>query len=526
VSAQDDTLDLVRGVAVADIPDGGLLGGTVGGEAVMLARWTDDAGRVQISALDATCTHNGAALPNGIRTGNRVHCPFHHACFDLRTGEAELQPAYLPLRQWHVRVADGIAHVSAAAPAGAPAGTTGPVPGPAERVDNTRGVRRVVVLGGGAAGFAAVERLRRVGYDADVTLLSAEPHVPVDRTKLSKAYLSGQAGAEALPLLPESWYADHGVGLRLSTRAAAIDLAGHSVTLADASSVPFDALVLATGAEPKRPSVPGFDRPDVFVLRSVADADAIIAAAGVARRIVVLGSGFVGLETAAAMRDRGIEVTVVSPQPVPLVAQIGEDLGHLVHAVHVGHGVGFRTGTAAAWTGEELQLEDGTAVPADAVVLGMGVVPRSQLAEAAGLAVDDGVLVDGYGETAYAGVFAAGDVARFPDPLTGRPIRVEHWAQAERAGALAAINLLGGAQPSIEPPYFWSRHWTLNIRYAGHAESTRDAAIDGSITERDAVVRYSEGGRVTAVAGVGRDREVLQLEDSLLRAPPPEPPAA
>lgn len=519
MNAQDETLDLARGVAVADIPDSGLLAGAVGGEKVMLARWTDDAGRVQISALDATCTHNGAALPNGIRTGDSVRCPFHHGCFDLRTGEAVLQPAFLPLRQWHVRVADGIAHVSAAAPAGAPTGTTGPVPGPAERVENTREVRRVVVLGGGAAGFATVERLRRVGYDADLTLLSAEPHVPVDRTKLSKAYLSGQAGAESLPLLPESWYVDHGVGLRLSTRASALDLAGRSVTLADGSVVAFDALVLATGGEPKRPSVPGFDRSDVFVLRSVADADAIIAAAGVARRIVVVGSGFIGLETAAAMRDRGIEVTVVSPEGVPLVAQIGADLGHLVHAVHVGHGVAFRTGKAAAWTGEELRLEDGSSVPADAVVLGMGVAPRTELAEAAGLAVDDGVVVDAFGETAHAGVFAAGDVARFPDPLTGRAIRVEHWAQAERAGALAAVNLLGGAQPGTEPPYFWSKHWTLNIRYSGHAESTNDAAIDGSVTERDAVVRYSEGGRVTAVAGVGRDREVLELEESLLRAP-------
>jgi len=255
VSSQDDTLDLSRGVALADIPDGGLLAGQVGGEPVMLARYTDDAGRVQLTALDASCIHAGASLPTGIRTGNLVRCPFHHACFDLRSGEAVLAPAYQPLRRWHIRIADGVAHVSAA-PAGAPSGTTGPVPGQPERVDNTRGVRRVVVVGGGAAGFAAVERLRRAGYDADLSLLSAESNVPLDRTKLSKAYLSGQVDAAALPLLPQSWYADAGVQLRLGASVSALDLPGRSVSLDDGSVVPFDALVLATGAEPNRPDLP------------------------------------------------------------------------------------------------------------------------------------------------------------------------------------------------------------------------------------------------------------------------------
>lgn len=521
----DDQLDLARGVALADIPDGGVLAGTVGGEPVMLARWTDDAGRVQLSALDATCTHNGAALPDGIRTGDVVRCPFHHACFDLRSGEATLAPAYLPLRRWAVRVQDGVAHVSQAPPDGpaeagtGPAGQVGPAPGTPERVANTRGVRRVVVVGGGAAGFAAVERLRRVGYDGSLTMVSGEPAPPIDRTKLSKAYLSGQAGGGGLPLLPDDWYGAHDVDVRLGTTAESLDLADHSLSLSDGSELGFDALVLATGAEPTRPPLPGFDRPEVFVLRTRADSDAIIAAAGVAERVVVVGSGFIGLETAAALRDRGVAVTVVAPADTPLVSQLGADLGALVKGVHVGHGVSFVTGRAAAWTGDVLELEDGDPVPADAVVLGLGVTPRTGLAETAGLAVDDGIVVDRFGETAHRGVFAAGDVARFPDPLTGRSIRVEHWAQAERSGALAAVNLLGGEQPLDEPPYFWSKHWALNIRYSGHAESTRDAAIDGSLPERSAVVRYTEDGRVTAVAGVGRDREVLQLEEELLRRP-------
>lgn len=517
--AEHEVLDLGRGVALADIPDGGLLAGEVGGEPVMLARWTDDAGRVQVSALDATCTHSGGSLPAGIRTGDLVRCPFHHACFDLRSGEALLAPAIEPLRRWAVRVSDGVAHVSAAAPVGAPAGTTGPVPGIPESVDNSRGVRHVVVVGGGAAGLATVEKLRRVGYDGSLALVSTEDDVPLDRTKLSKAYLSGQAGADALPLLPATWFAEHDVELHLGTRAESIDLAAHTVRLGDGAELGYDALVLATGGEPNRPDIPGFDRSDAFTLRTKGDADAIIAAAGVADRIAVVGNNFIGLEVAAALRDRGVEVTVVGQSEIPLAGALGPDLGALVKSVHIGHGVHFVTGEAAGWTGTALELADGRTVPADAVVIGMGVTPRTGLAEAAGLTVDDGVVVDAYGETAHAGVFAAGDVARYPDPLTGRPIRVEHWAVAERAGALAAVNLLGGLQPMLEPAYFWSKHWALNIRYAGHAESVADQEIEGSITERNAVVRYSEDGRVTAVAGVGRDHEVLVLEEQLLREP-------
>lgn len=519
MSSPNDALDLSRGVALADIPDEGLLAGAVGDQPVMLARFVDDAGRVQITALDATCTHAGAPLPNGIRTGDLVRCPFHHACFDLRSGEALLPPAYEPLRRWHVRIADGVAHVSAAAPDGAPAGATGPVPGEPERVDNTRGVRRVVVVGGGAAGFAAVERLRRAGYDGQLSLLSGEPQLPVDRTKLSKAYLSGQAGAASLPLLEESWYADHGIEVRLSARVTALDLPGHSVSLADGSVVPFDALVLATGAEATRLRLPGFDRPEVFTLRTVADADAIIAAAGVARHIAIVGSGFIGMEVAAAMRERDLAVTVVSPAEVPLAGPLGEDLGRLVLSLHIGHGVHFVTGEPAGWTGDELRLTDGRSVAADAVLVGMGVSPRTELAERAGLRTDDGIVVDMTGETEHAGVFAAGDVARFPDPLTGRMIRVEHWAQAQRAGSTAAVNLLGGQQPLLEPPYFWSKHYSSNIRYSGHAVDTSRVEIDGSLTERSAVVRYLEDGRVTALAGIGRDQQILRLEQELLRGP-------
>lgn len=516
--SEEEAPDLAAGVAVDDLPEAGMLGGRVGDDDVLLARVGGGPGAPEIVAWDAKCTHVGASLPSGLRRGDLVHCPFHHACFSLRTGEAVFAPAFAPLGRWDVEVADGRVRVVGRAAAPAP-----------RQVENTRGVRRVVVIGGGAAGYAAVERLRRVGYDGALTLVSREPQVPVDRTKLSKAYLGGQADRDGLPLAPADWYADADVDLRLGVEVASVDPAGHTVLLADGTALAFDALLLATGAEPSRPELPGFDRPDVHLLRTVADADAVIAAAlgakaDAAGGVVVLGAGFIGLETAAAMRDRGVEVTVVSLPGEPLAASLGDALGGLVRSVHVEHGVRFVSGTAASWDGSALRLEDGTAVPGSVLVVGAGVRPRTALAEAAGLAVDNGILVDAFGETAVPGVFAAGDVARFPDPATGSPIRVEHWAVAGRAGALAAENLLGAGRPLDEPPFFWSKHFDLNIRFSGYAGPVgpdgATAVVEGSLADRDAVVRYTVAGRLAAVATVGRDHECLEIEDAQLRPSP------
>lgn len=519
----DEPIDLSAGVALADIPADGLLAAQLDDAQLMLARWTDSAGREHVSALDAVCTHSGAKLPTGVRVGDTVHCPFHHACFDLRTGEATVAPAYKPLKRWQADIDGDVVHVRDAAPEDEP-GAAGspqsePMPGTPERVDNLRGVERVVVIGGGAAGFATVERLRRAAYTGVITLVSGEPQLPIDRTLLSKGYLDGSASAGKLPLLPDDWYGQHDVDARIGVRATAIDTAERVVTLDSGDEVGYDALVLATGATPDRPELPGFDRDDVFVLRGVADSQAIIAAASAAKRVIVFGSGFIGLEVAAAMRTRELDVTVVSRSELPLQRQLGDALAGMVKSLHEQQGVEFVTGSATSWDGSTLQLQDGGQVQGDLLVVGLGVSPSTELAEAAGLAVTDGVVVDAYGETTVRGVFAAGDIARFPDPVTGRLIRVEHWAQAERAGALAAINLLGGQQPLSEPPFFWSKHYSANLRITGHAESVEDAEVEGSLDDRSAVVRFTEHGRVTSIAGVGQDHRVLELEEELLRQP-------
>jgi NADPH-dependent 2,4-dienoyl-CoA reductase/sulfur reductase-like enzyme/nitrite reductase/ring-hydroxylating ferredoxin subunit len=504
----DDAPDLTAGVALTDIPADGLLAGRVGDADVMLAAWTDGFGRWQVSALDAACTHRGASLPNGLRVGDSVVCPFHHACFDLRTGEATSAPAIEPLGRWQATLENGRVTVSPAAPA----------PGTPTRVDNDRGVTRVVVLGGGAGGFAAVERLRRVGYDGALAMVSGEAGLPLDRTDLSKGYLAGAKQAGDLPLKPADWYAEHDVETHLGVTATALDVAEHLVSLSDGSELTYDALVLATGSAPVRPNLPGFDRDDVLLLRTQQDADAIVAASE-GRRVVVVGHGFIGLEVAGALRQRDVDVTVVAPGDVPMVSQLGEDLGRVVRALHEEHGTRFVDGRAAGWDGEQLQLEEGDPVPGDLLVVGVGVEPRTGLAEAAGLEVDDGVLVDATFETSVRGVFAVGDIARFPHPTTGERIRVEHWAQAERSGATAAVNLLGGQQPLTEPPFYWTQHFGKSFRFSGHAAALTDGQADGSAADQQLLVPFRKDGGVVAVAGIGRDQDLLRAEDEHLRQP-------
>ncbi len=538
--ADDDTTpDLTRGVRLGDVPlDGAPLAGTLGSgddaEQVMLVRFPDGG----VTALSSQCTHVGAALPKGLRTGDVVRCPFHHACFDLRTGEALLAPAYAPLSRYDVEVTgDGDdAVVRVVGPADEPA------PGPEAAATRAEGaLRRIVVVGGGAAGFAAVERLRREGYDGELVLVSAEPAVPIDRTQLSKSYLAGAKPADALPLLAEDWYAEHGVELRLGTRATVLDADQKRLSLQGPDGavtlLAYQALLLAPGSQPVRPDLPGLRGGDVHLLRSLADADALLAAVGEQpeqRTAVVLGSGFIGLEVAAVLREKGVEVTVVATSEVPLRRQLGEDLGRAVRALHEEQGVRFATGRAVRWADGVLELDDGSRAPAqgraDLLVVGVGVTPRLDLAKSADLALapeseGGGVVVDARGRTSADGVWAAGDIAAWPDATTGRRRRVEHWAQAQRQGAVAALDLLsrGAGAELEEPAFFWTKQFSRQVRLSGDVpDLTGDgggtAEVEGDLAEGDAVVRYRDAsGRVTAVAGLGRDHQLLELEEELLR---------
>jgi len=494
--------DLSEGIEVSSLSDGQSIEGHVGNEAVLLARKGEE-----FFAIGAKCTHYGGPLGEGLVVGDTVRCPWHHACFSLRTGEALRAPALNPVDRWSVERRGSKVHVTGKAP-----------PAPARKRPSAK-PRRVVVVGGGAAGNAAAEMLRQEGFDGSITLLSADTSVPYDRPNLSKDYLAGNAPEEWIPLRSPEFYAERGIELRLGTRVAAIVPARHEITLEGGGTLPYDALLLATGASPVKPQLPGAELPHVFTLRSLADSRAIIARARKGGRALVLGASFIGLEVTASLRARGMEVHVVAPHAIPMEGVLGPELGRFVRKLHEEHGVVFHLGrTAQSIDATGVTLSDGTRVEAELVVAGIGVRPVVDLAQAAGLAVDDGVLVDGQLRSSAPDVFVAGDAARWQDVRTGEQMRVEHWVVAERQGQSVAHTLLGGTEPFDDVPFFWSAHYDVTLNYVGHARKWDEVRIDGTPDARDCRVELVFGGKVRAVVTLGRDRQSLEAEVALARA--------
>ncbi len=489
--------DLSQGISLSDLTDGGQLLGHSDGEAVLVVRRGEE-----IFAIGATCTHYGGPLAEGLVVGETVRCPWHHACFSLRTGEAVKAPALNPIACYKIeRQGDRI--------------TIGEKVEPPKR--QARGPESVVIAGAGAAGNAAAEELRRQGYGGRILLVGPEGGTPYDRPNLSKDYLAGTAPEEWIPLHPPDFYAERKIEL-VKAGVTSLNPKAKTVTLDDGRVVNYGVLILATGAEPIRLPIPGADLPHVHVLRSLADSKALIEKAKTAKRAVVVGASFIGLETAAALRARNLEVTVVAPEERPLERVMGREIGDFIRGLHEEHGVSFKLGAKPkAITATEVELESGERLAADLVVLGVGVRPRVSLAQAAGLDVDNGVLVSEHLETSAPGVYAVGDIARWPDPWSGERIRVEHWVVAERQGQAAARNILGQPEPFADTPFFWSQHYDVSINYVGHATKWDAIEVHGSLADRSAVVAFRSGGRIAAVATVWRDKESLEAELAMER---------
>jgi len=493
-----DGPDLSQGVPLANIADGGMLLGHVAGEAVLLARRGQE-----LFAIGAECTHYHGPLAEGVLVDETVRCPWHHACFSLRTGEAVRAPALNPVPCWRVEHRDGIVYVGE---------KVEPAAGGPRRPPQ-RAPESIVIIGGGAAGEAAAEMLRREGYSGPITMFSDDDAPPCDRPNLSKDYLAGNAPEEWIPLRPPDFYREQSIELRLGTRVAAIRADAREVELINGSRQRYGALLIATGAEPIRLGIPGNDLPDIHYLRSPADSRTIIAKAAASRRAVVIGASFIGLEVASSLRARGLEVHVVAPEARPMERVLGTEVGDLVQRVHQEHGVVFHLGTTpTAFDRSGVVLASTERLEADFVVVGVGVRPRTGLAEHAGIAVDRGITVNEHLETNIPGIYAAGDIARWPDRLTGEAIRVEHWVVAERQGQTAARNILGTRERFDTVPFFWTQQHDLLLNYVGYAPQWDRIDIDGRIEAKDCTVTYRHGGRKLAVVTIGRDRESLAAE--------------
>lgn len=494
----DDKLkgpDLTLGVAPGELAEGAMLLGHAGGEQVLLAH---DGG--EFFAIGASCTHYHGPLAEGVLHHRTVRCPWHHACFDLRTGEAIRAPALDPVPCWEIEQRDGKVFVMRKKQQAQ------------KRTTATKTqAEPIVIIGGGAAGLAAAEMLRRHNFSGKIMILSSDVSPPVDRPNLSKDFLAGAAPEDWLPLRPASFYTEADIDLRLEATVTKIDPRGKTI-LSNIGELSYGRLLLATGAEPVRLPVPGADLPHVSVLRTLADCRRIIALTQDAKQAVVVGASFIGLEVAASLRKRDIAVHVVAPEKLPMERTLGPELGRFVKQLHEDNGVVFHLqDTVAAIETRLVRLKSGQTLAADLVCLGVGVKPRTQLAEQTGLAVDRGVLVNEYMETSAPDIFAAGDIARFPDRF-GEKIRVEHWVVAERQGQTVALNLLGGRQKYDAAPFFWSQHYDVPINYVGHAESWDEIAIEGSVDNKDCLLRYMKNGKVRAVASIFRDVESLKCE--------------
>ncbi len=491
--------DLRPGVSVAALRDGDMLLGHVDDEDVVLARSGNE-----IFAVGAHCTHYHGPLADGIVVDRTVRCPWHHACFSLETGDAVRAPALDPIACWRVeRQGDRVT-------------VREKINAPSTRLTRPTSPTRpasVVIVGGGAAGLAAADMLRREAYDGSITMISADDSPPPDRPNLSKDYLAGTAQEDWIPLRAPEFYTDNRIELILSSRVSSIDVARREVLLEDGSRRSFGALLIATGAEPIHLPIPGADAPHVHYLRSFADSKAIIEKTQEAKKVVVAGASFIGLEVAASLRNRDIAVDVVAPESVPLERVMGVEVGRFIQTLHESHGVAFHLGeTVRAIDGRRVSTSGGSTLEADFVVMGVGVRPATALAERAGLTVDRGILVNEYLETSAPGIFAAGDVARWPDRRTGERVRIEHWVVAERQGQAVARNILGRREVFADVPFFWSQHYDIPINYVGHAEHWDEVSVDGSLDAHDCTVSYLQANRRVAVATIFRDRESLQAE--------------
>jgi len=495
-----------RVAAAADIKEGRIHEATAGEVELILVKVE---GRIR--ALNGRCPHHNAPLTDGLLDGDRVLCPWHQSVFRASDGKLMEPPALECLQTYEVEVDGDDVMVDLPedpAPAAEPSMT---------RTNPSSDDRTVIIVGAGAAGIAAAQEMRRTGFEGRLIMLSDDPRQPYDRTQCSKDYLAGKAPEEWMPLKPASFYSDADIEL-VEHQVDAFDVADRRITLPGGAVIEADGLLLATGGEPRRLEVDGADLEGVMSLRTWIDAERLAERADAVDRVVLIGASFIAMEAAASLRQRGVaEVIVVAPEEVPFHTTLGPRLGEHLRGLHEEHGVEFRLGrTAQSFQGTErvrtVTLDDGEKIDTDLVLVGVGVRPATGMIRGIELEPDGSVLVDELLRVCK-GVYAAGDIATYPDWRTGAPTRIEHWRTAQQQGMIAGRNLAGGVQPFRAVPFFWTMHYDAVLGYVGHAPEWDDTILHGNLEGRDFTLYYVRGGRVLAAAAMGRDRQLNALHE-------------
>ena len=514
-------LDLRLGVPRSAFDDGAMVQGTVDGEQVLLLKTSHGC-----FAVSATCPHHGAPLADGLLLDTSLRCPWHHARFDVRSGAVTCPPALDGLRRWRVEERNDLVYVREELKDVLSAPETGMFATPVytlinaltsvgAHVQRSSGVKSdpFVIIGAGAAGTSAARTLRAEGFTGRLVMIDADTDASVDRPNLSKDVLAGTAPVEWLPLRDAAFYEQQKIERCLGRTVVRLDTSRREIVLDDESTLRYDTVLLATGAASRH--LHGVASPDVPVhyLRTLDDCHRLIGAAEHAKRVVIIGASFMGLEIAASLRQRGLDVHVVASDAIPFERILGAPIGEWLTDIHEQHGVVFHLGRRpVSITATEVVLDDDTRVPADLVVAAIGVSPRTELAEHAGLEVADGVVVNEYLQASHARVYAAGDVARWPMVATNGTARIEHWVVAQRQGQVAARNMMGRQVPYLAPPFFWTTHYDTTLSYVGHAPAWDAITIDGSLSAQNASVHFWRKNIIRATATINRDRDSLLAE--------------
>ena len=489
---------------VDELENGKMRQFSVDGKDVLIARFEDE-----FWAVASKCPHAGANLADGVMSGDRVVCPWHNACFSLRTGKMIEPPALEDLERYSTSTESGTVYVDL---------SSSVEESGLEREDSDD--RTFVVLGGGAAGCAAAQMLRQMKFAGRLVLITESDELPYDRTKLSKAYLQQDDADDPDLLKPLNFYKRYSIELKTATKVTKLLAQEQKIIYGDGETIEYDALLIATGGKVKKLPMDGSDLKGVFTLRHAQDARAILEAAKQAQKVVIVGSGFIGMEVASSLNQQGLDVTVVTPSEVPFKKVLGEEVGKMLMQIHESHGVKFELESKAiSFKGDgkvsSVELESGKVLPADMVVVGIGVEPATEFVE--GIALDGNdksIPVNQYLQAAP-NVYAAGDIAQFPHFMTGESVRIEHWRLAMQHGRAAARNMMGENTAFESVPFFWTGQYDVKLRYIGHAEKWDDAIVQGSLAEKSFLTFYAKDGEVQAVSGIGRDRDIAAISEIL-----------